>query len=396
MGFSLDMFQRARSKVSDLDSQAGKSVLKKLDAKLGDKLFWAKLRFKSERGNFYLDLAESMRRMPGRTTSDFLEKYAQRYAKMPMGKLAAHWLERFAHTGYFYEAIRDSVPPEDITVLSVSEKNGDLRAGLESLGKGIQGMAACRKTVNGALASAVFLVLVMHLFLAIQAWMVLPKLEDAVKANIDPRDMGTVATVFFTSGDVIRADWWMWVAFVGIVAGWVIWSLPRYTGRVRAWLDKHVLFYQIYRDFNSAQFFVSLGSVTKLIGSQIMQVSDALKRMRTNATPWLKWHIDAILANMELKPNSRGEVFDTGLTNRSMYYRILDIGEYAQTSEMLAVVGELILEKAPLEIKQRATLMRYGIMVVTIVLMMAIYGGTILIIEDFKEQVQMKTLRMGH
>jgi type II secretory pathway component PulF len=385
----------AQARVSDLEASAGRSIFRRLDAIFSDRLFWAKYRFRSQRGNFYMDLAESMRRMPGRTTGDFLEKYAQRYAKLPMGKLAAHWISRFEKEGYFYQAIRDSVPPEDITVLSVSENNGDLRSGLESLGRGILGMANCQKAVVGALAAAAFFIVILHVFLGIQAFMVVPKLEAAVKANVNPAMMGSLARVFFAGADMIQGYWWAWLISIALLTGWVMWSLPNYTGRARPFLDRHILFYQIYRDFNSAQFFVALGSVTKLIGAQVMQVSDALKRMRTNATPWLKWHIDAILSNMELKPNSRGEVFDTGLTNQAMYYRILDIGEYAQTSEMLTMVGDLILEKAPIEIRQRANLVRYILMIITIVLMLVVYGGTIMIIEDFKQQIQMKSLSMG-
>jgi hypothetical protein len=132
-----------------------------------------------------------------------------------------------------------------------------------------------------------------------------------------------------------------------------------------------------------------------LIGSQVLQVSDALQRMRVNAAPWLKWHIDRILTNMAEHPNGRGAVFDTGLTNQLMYYRILDIGEYAQTSEMLTQVGDLIMKNAPAEIQKRANTLKYVLMIITITLMLVVYGGTISIIDDFKEQVTLKSATMG-
>lgn len=348
--------------------------------------------FKSSRGAFYQDLAKGMKASPGQSITNFLERSKDRYANEPLGILCRHWLIRFDHVGTFTESIRGTVPDEDLTVLAASERAGDLRTGLESLGKNIIGLDECKKEIINTVISGVVLVLFLHIFLAIEAFMVMPKMEAAMKANVDISKIGLIADVLFNGGHVIRNWWWAWFLFIGANIAWVIWSLPNYIGRMRPWLDSHVLPYQMYRDFNGASFLIALGSVTRLIGSQVVQLHDALSLMGENAYPWLRWHIHQIQENMQNHPNSKGEIFNTGIASKSSYYRILDIAEYSQMSEMLNTVGDVILDTAPVESKKRAATVRYVLLAVSISVMLGVYGGTFGLIDAFKMQIQLKAM----
>ena len=123
--------------------------------------FTSKHEFSSERGEFYVDLAQSMRAMRGVPITQFLENYAKRYQKRAIGKMAQYWLTRFSETGTFTESIRGTVPNEDLTLLAVSENAGDLASGLQSLGENIVAMAKTKQEMIMTMASGIVLIVLL-------------------------------------------------------------------------------------------------------------------------------------------------------------------------------------------------------------------------------------------
>lgn len=348
--------------------------------------------FKSKRGNFYLDLASVMEATPGESVTKILQKYSERYKKKSIGILCRHWLDRFQEVGTFSESLRGTIPTEDLATLSASEAAGDLRIGLEKLGHNIIAMNACKAEIMKAMVGALMLVFVFHVFIGIEAFMVMPKLESAMIGKVDFEHMGNTAPVLFGGAQIVRDWWWAYaILAIGLVV-LVLWALKNYTGRYRQWLDSHFLPFQMARDFNAAGFFSTVGSITAPRGGHVVQLHDALTQMRLNAYPWLRWQIKLILDNMAAHPNSKGEIFDTGIANQSTYYRILDIADYSEVPVMLQKVSGIILKTAPEEIKSKANLLRVGLMAICLLTMLGIYGGTFALIEAFKAAAQMKAL----
>ena len=348
--------------------------------------------FKSKRGNFYLDLASVMEASPGESVTKILAKYSERYKNKSIGILCRHWLDRFQEVGTFSESLRGTIPTEDLATLSASEAAGDLRIGLEKLGQNIIEMNLCKAEIVKALIGALMLVIVLHVFIGIEAFMVMPKLEVAMKGKVDFAQMGNSATFLFGGAEVVRNWWWAWFAFVIGMTALVVWALKNYTGKYRPWLDNNILPFQMARDFNAAGFFATVGSITAPRGGHVVQLHDALVQMRHNAYPWLRWQTKLILDNLAAHPNSKGEIFNTGIANRKTYYRILDIADYSEVPVMLQKVGGIILKTAPDEIKARATLLRVVLMAICLLTMLGVYGGTFALIEAFKAAAQMKAL----
>jgi type II secretory pathway component PulF len=349
--------------------------------------------FKAQRGNFYLDLASVMEATPGESVTKILGRYAERYKSKPIGVLCQHWLDRFHEVGTFSESVRGTIPTEDLATLSASEAAGDLRIGLEKLGQNILAMDECRSEINKAMVSALALILVFHVFMSIEAFAVMPKLEAAMKGKVDFAFMGKTAPILFGGGQLIRDWWWLWLAFLFSTTALVFWALKNYVGKARRWLDDNVLPFQMARDFNAAGFFTTVGTITTARGGHVVQLHDALMQIRLNAYPWLRWQTKLILENLASRPNSKGEIFDTGVANNKIYYRILDIADYSEVPVMLQQVGKIILKTAPEEIKNRASRLRFLLMSVCLVTMLGVYGATYVLISDFKSAAMMKSLR---
>jgi type II secretory pathway component PulF len=348
--------------------------------------------FRSKRGNFYSDLASVMDTSPGESVTKILAKYADRYKNQSIGILCRYWHDRFHEVGTFSESVRGTIPVEDLAILAASERAGDLRVGLRKLGHNVIEMNKTKGEIAKALISALMLVLILHVFVGLEAYMVMPKMEAAMKGKVNFDQMGKSAAFLFGGAQFVRSWWWAWFLLVGSVIGLTMWALKNYTGKARRWLDDHVLPFQIARDFNAANFFTTVATISAPRTGQIVQLHDALHQMRQTAYPWLKWQTQLILDNLAMRPNSKGEIFDTGIADRRTYYRILDIADYSEVPVMLQKVGGIILETAPEQIKARATRLRVALMAVCLLTMLAIYGGTFALIEDFKAAAQLKLI----
>lgn len=348
--------------------------------------------FKKTRATFYLDLASVMEASPGEAVTKILARYAERYKQQTIGILCRHWLDRFAHVGTFTESLRGTIPTEDLATLAAAEASGDLRLGLEKLGKNILAMNQCNNEIVKSLFSALVLVTVWHIFIGMESFMVLPKLEAAMKGKVDTNELGKIAVVMFGGAGIVRTFWPLWVLMLIGLIGAVMWGTKRYVGRGRKWLDDHVLPFQMARDFNSAAFFSTMGSITTRRAGHVVQLHEALAQLRQNAYPWLGWQIGMIMENLAARPNSKGEIFNTGITNQRSYYRILDISDYAEVPEMLQKTSDALLKSTPDEIKSRANKVKIILMAVCMVSMLGVYGGTFVLIEAFKTAAQMKAL----
>lgn len=349
--------------------------------------------FKDKRGNFYLDLAGVMEASAGEAITKILGRYAERYKKKSIGILCDHWLERFDQVGTFTEALRGTIPDEDLTALAASESTGDLRLGLEKLGTNILAMQETRKEINKLMFSALVMVFVFHAYLGVQSFVVMPKLEKAVLASrVDFAQFGKLGAILFGGAEIIRSWWWAWLILVVAGVAAVVWGLKHYVGKYRRWLDNHFLPFQMARDFNSAAFFATVGMITTVRNNNVVKLNDALVQTRLNAYPWLRWQTTKILENLTATPNGKGEIFNTGIANQWTYYRILDISDYADMPVMLKKIGEIILKTAPKQIKAKAGAVRVILMGLCLATMLGVYASTIGLVEMFKAAVTMKAM----
>lgn len=355
-----------------------------------DRLFWTKRSFARVRADFYKDLAERMKASRGKNIASFLEKDARRYPKLARGKMCAHWLGRFEAEGKFYKAIRGTVPEDDIATLRVAEEAGDLAVGLMTLSRGIVAIDRGKTQFLTVAATAIALFGLLHVLLAIIGFKLMPTITRSINLPVDL--YGPIGTFFHYLSIAIQ-NWMLpWLLVLAGGGVWVTWSLRNYVGRYRSWLDSHVIVYELYREYKGAQFLLALASITQKIGNKVINPDDALGKLRVDASPWLRWHIDKIRMNLFEKPNSGGEVFATGVMNKDLTYRMMDISEYAELGETLQEVAGLVMSKTPEVIVKRANRLRIVVSVACVSLMMVLYYGVIFMNREFASVLERQML----
>lgn len=351
------------------------TALQRVRAQLEDGLFLARLSFKSKRAEFYGDLADSMENEPQTRITKFIERYADRYPEQAVGKLAAHWLRAYRVHGSFAEAIRGTVPDEDIAALAIAESAGDLKVGLHNLAASVAGLDATRGAMMTVFGSTFLVAVAVHFYVGLYAWQIIPKIESALPSTVRVENLGYAAIFLHGMRIAVQHYWMLWFAAMLALTGLVIWAIPNYVGRFRPWLDRKVLFFQLYREFQAASFLTSLAAVTQRINNKVLPVPQALKMMERDATVWLRWHIGAVLLQIEENPQGKGENFNTGVVSQDMLYRMIDIAEYADMSDMLDKVGRQVLKRAPIEMEKRAKRIQFVTRVAMVSIVLGLMWG---------------------
>ena len=332
------------------------------DRVFADRLFWAKFRFRAERGTYYSALAKRIAAMPGEPISNFFAKDAARRAGEPLGRLSAHWLARFEgfdgekQQSTVTEIFRGTVPDEDIPILAVAEQGGDIREGLETLGSNLLALKEARTGMVTILTGVLFTFVILHIYLATMAFYAGPKLEKSFQTLLDPSQYGPLGTAFHAGTTFLRHWGWLVLAAEMWCVVWMSRAMTRYVGKHRGWMDRNLLPFDFFRRFQGAQLFAGLSAVTKRVGGDRKSLSAGLALMRDNAYPYLAYHIERIELNLEYIPNEGGKVFDTGLFDKDTSFEIQDIAEYQEDlSKMLSTVAASMLKDTPVQMLRRAS-----------------------------------------
>ena len=321
------------------------------------------------RAQFYWDLSRTMEVAKGKNLKHLLTTQADRYPKEPTGILCRLWVNRLENeVGTFADAIRGTVPMQDQTLLEVCEEAGDLQYGLKALGSNLLALKSTTKNVMAIMGLVFLMFILLHIYFFGQAFYLIPmtfegsQYMDLTKIGPNTRFALAVEYIFKT---------WGWAIVAGEIGiAWIIfWSLDNYTGRFRGWLDKYFLPHQIYRCFNAAAFISTLAAITQRIGGggNVVAMQKALEKIHEHSFPWLRQQTEKILNNLDSNPNGKGEVFNTGLLDKQIYYRVLDLGDSEEdSSKLLAQIAAIILEETPNRTAIRVMIVRF-ILVISIV-----------------------------
>ena len=115
----------------------------------------------------------------------------------------------------------------------------------------------------------------------------------------------------------------------------LLYQLPRWTGNARLKADKLPIF-GLYRDYNAA---IVLSALAMMIRSG-KTMREALEALRSNARPWLRWHLTRIITSIEDNPNDYLSAFSRGLMPPPVRARLASLLDSAKSfGDALIVLG---------------------------------------------------------
>lgn len=286
--------------------------------------FLSLMSFRSERTQFYRELARSIQareplrdflsaelaisRHPGTRDSSRAEALALMRQQLSQGNdyRLSHLLARV-------------MPASDRLMLSALDYSSDRPATLRSLADAIEQQKRARQVLGQALLPPLILVPGVAGFchvLATQSIPVIVKMAPPAVWTPFNQSVRTFAEAIQRDGG--------WIAVASIcITVLVTCALPRWTGWLRGQLEtlqprmRWLLFpvfpltltLSVYRDFQVSQL---LNALAVLLESG-MTLTEALQRLRRHAQPWMQFHLQKILAHLQVAPTDYVAAFSRGL-----------------------------------------------------------------------------------
>lgn len=325
-------------------------------------LRWAALRFRPEQREAYYDyLADVLEATQGRKTlKHILADDADRHgAQSARGRLSAHWAYQIEEHADVALAFSGTLPAKEAAFIGIMQGigGGALAGGFRELAALLRLDLRLRGILSSTLTMSGFaLCLSLATMFAIASFTV-PALLTTF-SQVDPLFHGP-ATRRLTA----FAGWlqtWLWPLLLGLTAGAsaLSWALPRWHGRARAWCDRHLPGFDLYRDTQAIALLVSLAAILRPRAGLGYSLSEALNLLREHSRPWLSSHL-ARMSRRLSDAHAGAGILDTGLLNPPAYWYLDDLSQALGMDAALQKTRQR-LEHATLDgVARRAQRMRW-------------------------------------
>lgn len=354
-----------------------------------DRVGLAALSFAGQRVDYYEYLAELMEDSAGRRNLlDVFNADAQRYAGMPRGVLSAHWAQRYEECGADLAAAWEgTVPSSELMVIRVAQSAGNaaLSQALRDLARVVGLWERARSEFVGTVAVGVVGLSMALGVLAALPLMIVPSLRQAF-SFVPQERWGSLARELVAFSAQIAAAGPVAVVLLLVLVAAVAWSLPAYVGRLRRWLDAHVVFHALYRDIRSALFVCTVASMIRCRpAAGGMGLQEALQRIAFHAEPWLRWHCERSIERILDHGAQGAEIFDTGvLADPAMHY-LQDIVQARGFEEGLLKAGTRIEQRVLTRVRSRAQVLRWTLLLCGLGAVMAVGAWTMGVVFEMKQ-----------
>jgi toxin co-regulated pilus biosynthesis protein E len=179
----------------------------------------------------------------------------------------------------------------------------------------------------------------------------------------------------------------------GLIASIVVFvkSFGMWSGALRAKFDEY-LPYKLYRDYNGAKFLVALAS---LVNSKATLV-EALEILSTQCTPWMLWHIQTILANMDDFPDDYARAFNTGILSKEIHLSLSTYARRSSFSDGLVRLGTEGLQYVHESVEKSSTKLNIAAIFGTVFVIMFFYGGNLMISQSIQKTMKAQATKVSY
>jgi len=324
------------------------------------------------RATFYADFAEMHKR--GENVLAWLEgeienarRVGQDWRVWGLKAIGARY-QSGQRAGSMVFTLGGVMPEADLMLLAAVDRAEDRSAALLAVAENVRIRGAIKLTVAKEMLLPAVIAPISY-WLTIILSDVMVKIDQAAPPYIKPV-LWRGANLLAKTVAEFTLSWGAWVVGLGAAGLAVaVWSLPRWTGRMRLRLDKAPL-YSLYRDFQSALLFTAIATFLKT-GAPLRA---SLEDIAGHSNRWTKWQIKRVIASLDYNPSAKVEAFSRGLVSPAIVARMNTLSRSAPTfSDVLIELGTTGTKVVHTKIK--ATAFITGISLVGVLATVATFMG---------------------
>lgn len=250
------------------------------------------------------------------------------------------WLRAINNGQTFSNVLGAAVPAAERMAISSGEETGNLEEGFAMAAFIVESGKKLRQGLIAGLAYPTLLLALLATMLYFIAYLLIPTMEGILAFEFWPM---LSASLWYVSKAV--KTFGLPLLLVGAFAGaTVIASLPRWTGPLRARLDRSIPPWSIYREIQSGLLLVTLAGSVK----SGTPVDEAIRRMKRSGSPWLNVHLESAMRSIA-EGRRPAAALDTGLMSDSLMDDLSVYDSAGDLSESILMLGrdcvELITER---------------------------------------------------
>lgn len=280
-----------------------------------------------------------------------LTSIRDRYAKSKdfRAKILTFLIEDMGR-GYKLEAaIKPWVPSNEHMLIAAGERGKGLSSGLKEATTMSMASARTKSVIIGGTMYPIVLTALLIGMLMIFQTKQAPVFVSLMQLELWPASAQTLYNISFFVTNYL----WLVVAILVSLSIVVSMTMGRWRGRVRAVFD-HLPPWSIYRSYQASSFLIGLSSLM----SAGIPSYDALRMMHRNGSPWLKDHLEKMMAKMRMGGANQGEALDTGLLDKELSGDVQDYSKLGSFMKAVHTLGSRSLESGVKAIESKMNVVR--------------------------------------
>lgn len=264
-------------------------------------------------------------------------------------KVIDSWVAELEHGGSFSDAIKPWVPPAEHMLISAGDRGEGLVTGLQQAT--VMSNAAARSKgaiIGGLIFPTVLFGMILLLMVMFQSKMV-PIFSQLMPV---PQWPTSARWLYNISYFVANYLWLVVLSIVGISV-LITMTLGSWTRPPREVFDK-LPPWSIYRTYQASSFLIGLSSLMKAGVPSF----EAIVMMHTNASAWMRMHLERMMSAMKLGGTTDGKALDTGLLDRETAGDVEDYSRLGSFQDALELMGSRSLEAGVKSIETKMAVVR--------------------------------------
>jgi type II secretory pathway component PulF len=269
-------------------------------------------------------------------------RYTQK--KRRLASLLTAWSSALSEGKTFATALTGYASETEVIIIAACEKSGDLVGGFSQAALVARSSAAIRSTlIEEMMTPGIQLLILLAMLIGFSTGLA-PQLVQSVPMSA----MDDSQRLLLGLAAVIASTWYLIVPALVAVAYFALWSMPRYMGALRPFLDR-IPPWSVYRVYSSATFMIALSALIK----SGVPIETAIRFIKQQSSPWLKDHLSVMIGRLRAGVE-QGSAMDTGLLSDRLADMVAIYSRTADFDAAVSSIGKISMEDGLANIKTSA------------------------------------------